>query len=594
MTEQEMKETMGQDQIMQCVLGKLYDILTRGDDGTPKSQRDFFCWATPGMPIDDDSFDFMSEGLYGKVTQKGLEEHLAKLKELGVDMTDLSKETVLNDVLIADAKSKSAHAMNFAQIVDFIPDTSGTGKDGLINYQTFEEKGTLTDLYREVLDNCSVKRVEIDEETQKRIDMYRERMFVKITKPEASIKPDTEDTNEATIATDTTESSSANNNDPLAADFDWDAALGKVQNGSTDKDDTTKTTTPKTKPTDMEMSDYQPWVLKYFEKQAAYDDALAAYADERANAMSSNNVGDFYRSQGGGASLAKKRVEAAMRDWRTAGFKEIYEKMAAEIGLAENAGMAAIIERYRNTMEHDVLTDIATHTDFYYTTLQPADIMKSSGWTEFTIKSVDYDKKVENDVRNFSSCLKTESKSFWHKHSTTNTSDRQEDTTESTITCKSFTVSFEMAQARIVRPWFHQNFFSSRNWKFKSENGKESAEVLSDGNIPPMGRFPAYPTGIIFVKNLRLTFDDKEDYSKVYDMSLDKTAKYSGSLKFGPWNLGVGGGYESHRHNEDHDVTARFDEKSQTITVKGMQIVGFRCHMLDKMPDPDPNITMWT
>ena len=41
MDESKVKEVLGAEVIMQSLLGKLYDILTMGEDGTPKSEDNF-------------------------------------------------------------------------------------------------------------------------------------------------------------------------------------------------------------------------------------------------------------------------------------------------------------------------------------------------------------------------------------------------------------------------------------------------------------------------------------------------------------------------------------------------------------------------
>ena len=56
------------------IMGKLYNILTNGDDTVPKSEDNFFSWATPGMPIEPTDFEFLSQGLTGVVKKSKLNE----------------------------------------------------------------------------------------------------------------------------------------------------------------------------------------------------------------------------------------------------------------------------------------------------------------------------------------------------------------------------------------------------------------------------------------------------------------------------------------------------------------------------------------
>src|SRR5215475_5541914 len=61
-------------QLVNSVMGKLYDVLTNGDDTVPQSEDNFFSWATPGLPIEEGELDFLSQGLTGVVKKKAIEE----------------------------------------------------------------------------------------------------------------------------------------------------------------------------------------------------------------------------------------------------------------------------------------------------------------------------------------------------------------------------------------------------------------------------------------------------------------------------------------------------------------------------------------
>ena len=50
-----------------AVMGKIYDVLTNGDDTVPKSADNFFSWMTPGVPVNPSDFDFLVQGLTGVV-----------------------------------------------------------------------------------------------------------------------------------------------------------------------------------------------------------------------------------------------------------------------------------------------------------------------------------------------------------------------------------------------------------------------------------------------------------------------------------------------------------------------------------------------
>ena len=60
--------------MINSIMGKLYNILTNGDDTVPKSEDNFFSWATPGIPIEPGDFEFLSQGLTGVVKKAKLDE----------------------------------------------------------------------------------------------------------------------------------------------------------------------------------------------------------------------------------------------------------------------------------------------------------------------------------------------------------------------------------------------------------------------------------------------------------------------------------------------------------------------------------------
>src|SRR5438552_6593836 len=61
-------------EIANAIMGKLYDVLTNGDETVPKSEDNFFTWCTPGIPMDVSDFEFLSQGLTGVVKKQALQD----------------------------------------------------------------------------------------------------------------------------------------------------------------------------------------------------------------------------------------------------------------------------------------------------------------------------------------------------------------------------------------------------------------------------------------------------------------------------------------------------------------------------------------
>jgi hypothetical protein len=61
-------------------------------------------------------------------------------------------------------------------------------------------------------------------------------------------------------------------------------------------------------------------------------------------------------------------------------------------------------------------------------------------------------------------------------------------------------LAFEFCSASLVRPWFRTDVFGAPFWRFG-----DAAVPLSDGADPPQGSWPAYVTGVVFARNIRVT-----------------------------------------------------------------------------------------
>ncbi len=53
------------------IMGKLYNVLTNGDDTAPKSDDNFFSWCTPGIPVEPSDLEYLTQGLTGVVKKVG-------------------------------------------------------------------------------------------------------------------------------------------------------------------------------------------------------------------------------------------------------------------------------------------------------------------------------------------------------------------------------------------------------------------------------------------------------------------------------------------------------------------------------------------
>src|SRR6056297_1120464 len=150
------------ENLMNSVLGYLYDTLCTGDDVAPKSEDNYLSWCTPGIPMMKEDFDYMSEGLMG--VRKADSEPPESDEEESSDQ-DINRE------LSQNVAGKYQAAENFSRICDMIPDTSGVQGDVTMN--TWNVENTLSHAYEQVLRFSQVADFGIDDETKKKVERLR-------------------------------------------------------------------------------------------------------------------------------------------------------------------------------------------------------------------------------------------------------------------------------------------------------------------------------------------------------------------------------------------------------------------------------------
>ena len=193
----------------------------------------------------------------------------------------------------------------------------------------------------------------------------------------------------------------------------------------------------------------------------------------------------------------RDKVKAAMFDWVNNGYKNDYEAIAARIDQIMSKDLALLKQEYKDDLDKARLTGIASGSDFYFTSLVPGDFV-NGGWTQFTFNSSDFATHSHSDYTSYGVSASAgflgfgASGGFHHSDGSTSRS----------FNASSFKMSFEIAQVPIVRAWLKTPFLTSKTWKLDPGDPqvKSTGEVLSDGNTPPKGILPGYPTSVIFVE----------------------------------------------------------------------------------------------
>ncbi len=311
----------------------------------------------------------------------------------------------------------------------------------------------------------------------------------------------------------------------------------------------------------------------------AYEDAVFAWNIIRIRAQNPTTPDDNLAATFNLPTL-RNRVSQALSDWEVNGRKSEIEGLQARISGITNRDLslwkADLLDRFEVSRLADSLGQ-----DFLFTSLVPAGFAFSDqGWPTFKI--------TEKDVSNYSK-FKSNQYGAGGKlgigmfsiggGASSTTSSKLE-----IANVTNFEAEFSITQIPIVRAWFDPTFLESRAWRLAPS--AMELTFLSDGGNPgkdiaPKGMLAAYSTDIIFVRDMRFNCNEMHDEKS----ELHKLLKANGS---GSWGLFANFGGSYTRDKTEKKVEYSFDEEG--VHVKGLQILGFRCHLLKKSPNPSPNI----
>ena len=525
-------------ELVNSVMAKLYDVLTNGDETVPTSEDNFFTWCTPGIPVEVEDFEFLSQGLTGVVKKKAIDE----IVTAGGGATPAPTEgsagspveltpALLDQLRGQDTARLYIQAENFARLVDFVPDVTRADNDQLARLNVMNNEGSLSDIYRYILRMSQVMESELPEETKKKIEKYRQLLNVTTTKKNLLDDSDTQ------------------------------------------------------------VTEPSPLTQAYFEKMAAYESAALEYNARRVDALTAADprAVQYFALN---ANILRNKVRAAMNDWVANGYKNEYEQISAFIDHVMLRDMTLLKQEYRDDLEKARITGLASGSDFFYTSLIPGNFARSGGWTEFTFSSGDFTSHTSSNH----STRRWQAKGgasylgiFGGRGGASSGSSRAEYT--HSFNSDHFSLKFEICQSLITRPWLKTSFLTSRTWRFDQNNPEAKDDIVSDGGDIPKGLMPAYPTTVIFIRNLTLTLGHSEGFSDFMAKHASSSAGGGGYVHFGPFF--AGGSYSRASTSGSTERNYGYSWENQTMKVPGMQVIGFKCHINPKSPNPLPTIAKW-
>jgi len=545
--------TMAQpDVLANAIMGKLYDVLTNGDATVPKSTDNFFSWCTPGIPITPEDLRFLSQGLSGVVTPQAAATLVSATAAGAGPSTPSTGSTTavasasgsssgasgggltpdqLNQLRAADTNQVYQQAEMLSRILDFVPDLTTINNQQFSSFSVANNEGSLSDRYKFILTMSQVMDQDLDQATKDKIAKFR----------------------------------------------------GLLQ-----------TTTQKT---DLVTGDVtqvvgpSPLVQAYNTKMAAYDNAALNYNQARINALAGNDPAAV-QNWAINARILRDQVNAAMDDWIANGYKQDYEEIAAYINQVMGRDMAMLKQQYEQDLANATLTGISSGSDFLYTALAPPDFATAGGWSRFSFSSGDFH-RYSNSSFNSSGWSVAASAGFFGIGASGGASGSQSRSQfNSGFELDSFSLTFSICQIPILRPWFKEAFLGSKSWRFDQSNPDSKNLQISDGGSPPKGYMPAWATAVVFIKDLVLGITQGSAAGQYITQQSASSQGGGVSVGFGPFSFGGSASHYSNSGYSSQNINTHWD--NQGLHVDGMQIAGFKCHVLtDKCPNPDPSIKNW-
>jgi len=320
---------------------------------------------------------------------------------------------------------------------------------------------------------------------------------------------------------------------------------------------------------------YNDFMNRYFEAVNQYQnlkiDAMAASGDSpeaKRRVLDFTNKGPNYII----------RLNSAWADWGAMGYRDEYNTITAYINQVTQRNLVLYKADLENKFRSAKLSS-PTDGAFYYTTVLPGHFATSAGWTRFTFIEQD----GETHYKKKTSEVKVDASLNFGLFSVGPSGGGSKIKVNEDAKSENFSAEFEFTQVPICRPWFEPGFFSMRSWTLDdnwnlSYDNKPVSEKDQDGKR--FGRLVAYPVSALFVRNVRLTSSNMSQHADYVKTSIQA----GGSVGYGPFRLG--GSYKSGKEERN----TNFHMDADTLSIDGMQLVGFINNYIPKCPNLHPDI----
>ncbi|MBE9141238.1 hypothetical protein IQ254_29240 [Nodosilinea sp. LEGE 07088] len=317
-------------------------------------------------------------------------------------------------------------------------------------------------------------------------------------------------------------------------------------------------------------------VRAYTDKQNHYINACLEYNAKRIAAMYAESpvaVQDWTLN----AFLYRLKVQNAYNVWVAEGYKNEYETIMATINQWTKQSLVLWKQKLLDNLTWSKQTDLVNNQEFYLTTFWPPQFATTQeGWTDYKLEQKTLSKYAQSQTNAWDMEVGAGIGLFGGSVSAGVENGKLYDE----LNTSNFNINFEIVQIPLLRPWFNPEFLASNAWRFRSDS---EIAPISDGGRPPKGFLPTYPTTAIFIRRL------KADFSELHDTSSSYTQAIKAGLKVGYGPFCLSGNY----HTASGDSKVENTLNQEGLTVEGLQLIGFKCAIVPKSPNPSPTITDW-
>ncbi|MCF6191382.1 MAG: hypothetical protein L3J51_12980 [Cocleimonas sp.] len=404
-------------------------------------------------------------------------------------------------------------AFNFSQVVDFIPDASGLYKDDQQQAIFRTSEARLSHMYHEILNLSRVVDTPLTEKEKEKIEKFRNLLWVK--KEEKNIVTD-----EKKVVT----------------------AAGPIQEA------------------------YDNALDKYIDASMSY--GMARIQAEGATGVDGKAAVANFSVNG---DLLRLKVKRAEQEWESRGHRSDVDAINAYIAQVTGKSMLLWKQRLIDNYNDSLRDSLNQGGQFFYSTVIPGNFAHAKGWTNYSV----YHSEQSSTTTKERTSWKAGGKMNFGLFSIGGDGGSSKSTQTGEFSVSDFRMEFEMAQVLVSRPGMYPEFFMNRGWDLDAGHGWHFDGLPSDGEDPPKGLFVAYPTTILFVRNVKIT---SKEFSSEYK-KFAKEISGSAGVGWGPFSL-KGSASSSEETNHFESTT-----DGSELTVSGMQIIGFKNHIINKAPN---------